>query len=46
MKEICMYYSVKSMFDLGKNISQIARNLHLDRKTVFIKNIDEGLKVR
>ncbi|WP_026939576.1 helix-turn-helix domain-containing protein [Hippea alviniae] len=29
-----MYYSVKALLGLGKNISQIARELNIDRKTV------------
>ncbi len=29
-----MYYSVKTLLSLGKNVSQIARELKIDRKTV------------
>lgn len=39
-----MYYSVKALLGLGKNISQIARELEIDRKTVrkIKKKVEEG----
>ena len=33
MKEIKVYYSVQTLLDLGKSVSQIARELEIDRKT-------------
>jgi len=39
-----MYYSVKALLGLGKNVSQIARELEIDRKTVrkIKKKVEEG----
>jgi len=32
--EIEMYYAVKTLLDKGKNLSEISRELNIDRKTV------------
>jgi len=39
-----MYYSVKALLGLGKNVSQIARELNIDRKTVrkIKKKLEKG----
>ncbi len=39
-----MYYSVKTLLNLGKNVSQIARELKIDRKTVrkIKKKVERG----
>ncbi len=39
-----MYYSVKALLNLGKNVSQIARELKIDRKTVrkIKKKVEKG----
>lgn len=39
-----MYYSVKTLLGLGKNVSQIARELKIDRKTVrkIKKKVERG----
>ena len=39
-----MYYSVKTLLSLGKNVSQIARELKIDRKTVrkIKKKVERG----
>ncbi|WP_052297342.1 helix-turn-helix domain-containing protein [Hippea maritima] len=39
-----MYYSVKALLSIGKNVSQIARELKIDRKTVrkIKKKVENG----
>ncbi len=39
MKGVAMYYTVKTMLEYGKNISAIARDLGIDRKTALVKKI-------